>query len=282
MDRRSFLFGSACVVLACRQTEPTGGTRVVSLGGGLTEILFALGIEADIVGVDSSSYFPEAAQRLPQVGYQRRISAEGVIGLAPTLVVHSDAAGPSEALDQIRAAGIETAQFEDPWDLDGARARLRAIAAKLERVAQGDQLIAQLDTEIGTLERLRAAASTTPKVMFIYARGADTLMVAGRRTAATTMIELSGARNAFEHDDFKPISAESAIVAAPEILLVTERGLASVGGQTGLLAQPGLAETPAGRSKRVIAVDDLALLGFGPRTGQTLLDMTRSLHPELV
>lgn len=281
MDRRSFLIGSACLALACRRAELGAGARVVSLGGALTEILFALGVESDIVGVDSSSYFPESALRLPRVGYQRKISAEGVIGLAPTLVIHSDAAGPPEALEQVRAAGIETARFDDPWDLDGARDRLRAIAAKLDRVAQGDALIEQLAMQLAELERVRTTTSTTPTVMFIYARGADTLMVAGRQTAAATMIELAGGRNAFEHDSFKPISAESAIVAAPEVLLVTERGLKSVGGEAGLLAQPGLAETPAGRSKRVIAVDDLALLGFGPRTGQTLLDMTRALHPEL-
>lgn len=285
MHRRELLLGllGAGLLGGCtREQSALGeGPRLVSLGGALTELVYALGIGDQLVGVDRSSYYPAAALALANVGYHRRVSPEGVIGLAPTLVVHSDAAGPTEALEQIRAAGIAMVEFADPWDLDQARTRIRALASTLGREAVGDELIATLDRELGDLDRLRAAVTHEPKVMFVYARGADMMMVAGRKTAPSTMIELAGASNVFDHDDFLPISAESVIVAAPEIVLLTSRGLTSVGGETGLLGQPGIAETPAGRAKRVVAIDDLALLGFGPRLGATLLELTRALHPEL-
>jgi iron complex transport system substrate-binding protein len=284
MHRRELLSGLlGATLLACSGDRgPIGeGPRLVSLGGPLTELLFALGVGDQIIGVDRSSYYPDAAGELPQVGYHRRVAAEGVIALAPTLVVHSDAAGPAGALDQIRAAGITMAEFADPSNLDQARDRIRDLAWLVGRESTGDELIAALDREIATLARLQAAIVRKPKVMFIYARGADTIMVAGQGTAPATMIELAGATHAFDHPDFRPISAESVILAAPEVVLVTARGLASVGGEIGLLAQPGIAQTPAGRAERIVALDDLALLGFGPRTGATLLELTRALHPEL-
>jgi iron complex transport system substrate-binding protein len=275
------LLGAAS--LACVRRADVGGsdTRILSLGGPLTELLFALGVGDRLVGADTSSYYPSEAEALPKVGYQRQISVEGVLALAPTLVVHSDQAGPKPALEQIAAAGIELVEFADPWELDAARRRIRDVAALVGRVDAGAELIAALDKEIAELERLRAACTSTPTVLFVYARGADHLLVAGRHTAPATMVELAGGRLALQHEGFVPISAEAVIAGAPEVILVTSRGLGSVGGQLGMLDQPGLAETPAGRARRVIALDDLALLGFGPRTGATLIELTRALHPEL-
>lgn len=284
MRRRNFVLGLLGVTSAAcigRRDGAVDGPRIVSIGGPLTELLFALGLGDRIVGADTSSYHPSAAAALPKVGYQRQLSAEGVLALAPTLVVHSDAAGPQAAIEKIAAAGIEIAEFADPWELDAARERVRAVAARVDRVDAGAELIEQLDAEIAELDRLRSAITSTPKVLFIYARGADHITVAGRQTAPATMVELAGGRLAFDHEGFAPLSAEAVIASAPDVILMTARGLGSVGGELGMLSQPGLAETPAGRARRVIALDDLALLGFGPRTGATLLELTRALHPEL-
>lgn len=289
MQRRSFLTASlaamaslAPLALGCSGAATRGGEgeRIVSLGGALTELVYALGLGERLVGVDSSSVWPEAARALPQVGYQRKISAEGVIALAPSLVLHSDAAGPASALARLREAGITLAEFPDPRDVAGARARIEALAARLDRVEQGREMIAALDAELARLPTV--ADEQRPRVLFLYARGADTLLVAGRSTAAAAMIELAGGRNALELDDFRPLSAEAVLAAAPEVLLVTSRGLDSVGGSAGLLALPGIAQTPAGRNARILALDDLALLGFGPRTGTTLHELAAALHPDEV
>lgn len=288
MQRRSFLttLGSlaslAAMSLGCSRaaTSSAAGERIVSLGGALTELVYALGLGERLVGVDSSSVWPESARALPQVGYQRKISAEGVIALAPSLVLHSDAAGPASALARLREAGIPLAEFADPRDVAGARARIEALAARLDRVERGRELIDALDAELARLPEV--ADEQRPRVLFLYARGADTLLVAGRSTAAAAMIELAGGRNALELDDFRPLSAEAVLAAAPELLLVTSRGLDSVGGSAGLLALPGIAQTPAGRNARILALDDLALLGFGPRTGATLHELAAALHPDEV
>jgi iron complex transport system substrate-binding protein len=288
MQRRSFLTASLAAIslaplaLGCSGAATRGGEgeRIVSLGGALTELVYALGLGERLVGVDSSSVWPEAARALPQVGYQRKVSAEGVIALAPSLVLHSDAAGPASALARLREAGITLAEFPDPRDVAGARARIEALAARLDRVEQGREMIAALDAELARLPTV--ADEQRPRVLFLYARGADTLLVAGRSTAAAAMIELAGGRNALELDDFRPLSAEAVLAAAPEVLLVTSRGLDSVGGSAGLLALPGIAQTPAGRNARILALDDLALLGFGPRTGTTLHELAAALHPDEV
>lgn len=288
MQRRSFLttLGSlaslAAMSLGCTRaaTSSAAGERIVSLGGALTELVYALGLGERLVGVDSSSVWPESARALPQVGYQRKISAEGVIALAPSLVLHSDAAGPASALARLREAGIPLAEFADPRDVAGARARIEALAARLDRVERGRELIDSLDAELARLPEVDD--EQRPRVLFLYARGADTLLVAGRSTAAAAMIELAGGRNALELDDFRPLSAEAVLAAAPELLLVTSRGLDSVGGSAGLLALPGIAQTPAGRNARILALDDLALLGFGPRTGATLHELAAALHPDEV
>lgn len=290
MQRRSFLTASlaamaslATMSLGCSRgadDQAGEGERIVSLGGALTELVYALGLGERLVGVDSSSVWPEAARALPQVGYQRKVSAEGVIALAPSLVLHSDAAGPASALARLREAGITLAEFPDPRDVAGARARIEALAARLDRVEQGREMIAALDAELARLPTV--ADEQRPRVLFLYARGADTLLVAGRSTAAAAMIELAGGRNALELDDFRPLSAEAVLAAAPEVLLVTSRGLDSVGGSAGLLALPGIAQTPAGRNARILALDDLALLGFGPRTGTTLHELAAALHPDEV
>jgi iron complex transport system substrate-binding protein len=296
IDRRQFIaamLAAAIPTTGCntrgeRPVEASDGERIVGIGGVLTEMLFALGVGGRLVGSDTSSYYPDAAAALPKVGYQRQIAVEGVIGLAPTLVVHTDAAGPPGALAQLASAGIELAEFPEVWTIEAAKDRIRALAARVDRAARGDELIAKLDADLAELAALKAklpagpsAGQAGPSVVFVYARGADVLMVGGRKTAAASMIELAGGRLAFAHDEFMPLSAEAVIQAAPELLLVTERGLGSVGGEDGLLSQPGLAETPAGRAGRVVAIDDLALLGFGPRTGETLLALARAFHPEL-
>ena len=253
---------------------------MLPLGGPVTETVYALGAGNEVIGTDTSSVYPEAATKLPQVGYQRTLAAEGILSLQPDLVLATDEAGPASVLDQLRAAGVQVVLVPSEHSVAGAQAKVRAIAAALGREAEGDKLAAEMATQAEEAQTFLAKTSARPAVLFLYARGTATLNVAGRNTAADAMIALAGARNAVTgYEGYKPLTAEAAVAAAPEYVLMMDRGLSSVGGRDGVLAQPGLALTPAGQNKRVVAMDDLLLLGFGPRTGQAILELARALHP---
>lgn len=250
--------------------------RVVSAGGAVTEVVFALGEGGRVVGVDSSSTWPEAATRLPQVGYLRALSAEGILALRPTLLLTTTDAGPPSALQQLRGAGVPVLDLPAAHGVDAARARIRAVAAALGREAQGRALLDALDRDLAAVP---APPSPRRRVVFLYARGAGTLNVAGRDTAADAMLRLVGADNAVTgYEGYRPLTAESLVAAAPDVILLTARGLASMGGADAILALAGVGATPAGRARAVVAMDDLALLGFGPRLGASARELATLLR----
>lgn len=258
-----------------------GTLRIVPLGGPVTETVYALGAGDLVVGTDTSSVYPEAATKLPQVGYQRALAAEGILSLKPDLVLATDEAGPASVLEQLRTAGVRLVLVPSEHSVAGAEAKVRAIAAALNQAETGEKLAATIAREADAARAWIEKTPTHPAVLFLYARGGATMNVSGRGTAADAMINLAGAHNAVTgYDGYKPLTAEAAVAAAPDFILTLDRGLASVGGKERLLTQPGLAVTPAGQNKRIVALDDLYLLGFGPRTGTAILDLARALHPD--
>jgi len=264
------------------QGQPADTSRIVTLGGSVTETVYALGAGDQIVGVDASSVYPEAAAERPSVGYFRQLPAEGVLSLDPSLVIALEGTGPPTVLDQLRSAGVQVEEIPDAPTVDGTKRKIRQIAGLLGRDAQGDSLIRRMDEDLAEARALRQEATSTPRVLFIYARGSGSMNVAGRGSSAEAMIELAGAQNAITgFEGYKPMTAEAVVSATPDVLLLLTRGLDSVGGIDGLLDQPGIALTPAGENRRVVAMDDLLLLGFGPRLGTAVKELTEKLHPEL-
>jgi iron complex transport system substrate-binding protein len=256
--------------------------RIVSLSGDMTEIIFALGMGAAIVGVDSSAtYPPEQTRALPNIGYQRRLSAEGILGLNPSLVIGDETAGPPEALAQLRTAEVPVALAADPPTLAAPGAKIRFVAAALGLPARGEALATEVEAAIAAAQAEALGLPTSPRVIFLYLRGTDVQQVAGTETPADAMIVAAGGINAAAEAgivQFKPLSPEVIVAIQPDLILVLEKGLESVGGVDGLLRIPGLADTPAGQARRVVAFDDLYLLGMGPRTGEALAELTRALH----
>lgn len=276
------LTGACGAASPAAKADVKAGERLVGLGSAVTETLFALGVGDRVVGADLSSMYPAAAAALPKVGYFRQFSAEGVLSLAPGRVIASHEAGPEVALERLRGAGLPVTVLGPAGNLDEGRGNLRAIAAAVERVAEGEALIAGIEAQVAEMEALRARASARPRVLFVYARGPGTVMVAGHGTPAAELLRLVGADNAIDaFAEFRPISAEAVIAARPDFIVIPSRGLESIGGAEGLRAQPGVAQTNAGAPGHVVAVDDLKLLGFGPRVGEALLELVRALHPEL-
>lgn len=256
--------------------------RIVTLGSSITEAVFALGAGDRVVGVDLSSLYPESAAALPRVGYYRQFSAEGVLGLRPDLVLASSEAGPAAALEQVRNAGVRLELLPAGEDLDAARGNITAAAAAIGQPEAAAEVLAALAADLAEADRLRARVTSRPRVLFIYARGPGRLLVAGRETTGAELVRLAAADNAGDAlTGMRPWSAEAVVAAAPDFVVLPSRGLESLGGVPGLLALPGLAETPAGRARKVVTVDDLKLLGFGPRIGQGVRELLVALHPEL-
>ncbi|MCX7858981.1 MAG: hemin ABC transporter substrate-binding protein [Chloroflexus sp.] len=256
--------------------------RIVSLSGDITEIIFALGMGDYVVGVDISATYPaEKTKALPSIGYQRRLNAEGILSLNPTLVIGNEFAGPPEALAQVRSAGVPIALTANPPTLESPAQKIIFVARALGIPQRGYELAGQVEAEIA---QARAEASTLPRqprVLFLYLRGTDVQQVAGANTAIDAMITAAGGINAAAEAgvvNYAPISPEIVIAAQPDVILVLTKGLESVGGIDGLLSIPGLADTPAGQQRRVVDFDDLYLNGMGPRTGQALADLVSAFR----
>jgi iron complex transport system substrate-binding protein len=271
------LFACALIQAACGRQPDRGGTRrIVSIGAPITETVFALGAGDDVVAVDTSSSFPAPTQGLPKVGYQRTLSAEGILALSPDLVIVSEEAGPPAAIELLRNAGVRVERMPAADTPDEAVARVVAVGRAIDRPA------ATFATQMkhGVAAALaRVPREPGPRFVLVYARGGGTLMVAGTDTTGSAMVTLAGGRNALaSFSGYKPVSAEALIAAAPDVIVIPSRGLATLGGEAALLAVPGIAHTPAGAQRRIIAFDDLLLLGFGPRLATAIDELALRLH----
>lgn len=265
--RRFFLvWGLVLFALPAAAEAPR---RVVSIGGALTEIVYALEAQEVLVGNDTTSYYPPAAERLPKVGYQRALSAEGIVSLSPDLVMLTEEAGPPAVLAQLQAANIPVLQLRAGRSLTDVRDAIRVIAGALKKDRAGSALIDAIDRQTAELAEVTARHPTDKRVLFILQHGGGAPMAGGRETAADSIIRLSGAQNAVtEYTGYKPLTPEAAAALQPDVILTTARGLAQAGGKDALLAAPGLSLTPAARTGSLIVMDALLLLGFGPRTVQ--------------
>lgn len=280
--RRAWLVGAGAT-LAVPAAWATAQQRIVSIGGALTETLYALGAQADLVGADTTSLFPDAARQLPSVGYARALSAEGVLSLRPTLVVASQEAGPPAVLRQIESARVPLALVDADHRFEGVLTRTQRLAELCGRIEAGRALAAELQQRWAQAQdqvaKRAAGGKPAPRVLFVLSHSMAQVRVSGGGTAADAMLRYAGTVNVLASvDGYKPLTPEAAIAAAPDVILATEQGLKAAGGIDGLLKAPGLAQTPAGRARRVVALEALLLLGFGPRLPQAVAALADALH----
>jgi len=264
-------------------TLPVKDGPIVSIGGEVTEIVYALGAGDRVAAVDITSREPKEARDLPQVGYMRQLSAEPILSLSPALILAIADSGPPPVLDQLRAAGTCLALIPDEHSTAGVIRKVEAVAAALDRKAEGEALAAKLEADFAALQSSLGAIRDKPRVLFLFSVGEGAPMVGGRKTSADAIIALAGGENAIDSfEEFRPASSEGIIAAAPDVVLVTELTLEKLGGTEGLLQRADIAQTPAGKAKRIVAMDTLLLLGFGPRTPQAIRDLATALHPGYV
>ena len=268
-----------------RATDFPAGLRIVSLFGDLTEIIFELGAGHLVVGRDASSIFPPEAELLPNLGFTQALSAEGVLALEPTLVIGNQTAGPSDVLEQIRDAGVEVVIIDSPSTFDAMGLKIRAVGVALGIEERAEAFAAaaeaRLDAVLADVAARNPEGDARPSVLFIYVRRGGLQLVAGEGSAAATIIEAAGGTDAGTAAGvvgFVPLTPEAVVAADPEVILVMDRGLAAIGGVPGLLEIPGVALTQAGRNQRFVSMEDLYLLGFGPRLPDALHDLAVQLR----
>lgn len=262
-------------------------TRVLSLGGSITEIIYALGEEGRLVGRDMTSSFPTEAQALPDVGYVRQLSSEGVLSVKPDLILAEEGAGPPETVEVLKNVGIAYETIASDWSEAGIHGKIDAVATALGVPEKGQALADRIAQEFSIADA-RAKSVTEPrKVMFIMSLQGGRIMASGRQTAADGIIHLAGAQNAFgEFEGYKTVTDEAVLAANPDVILMMDRSAAQAANGTDdhiaqreqVLMIPAIAATPAGKNGAFVQIDGLFLLGFGPRTGQAALELHDAVY----
>lgn len=255
--------------------------RIVSLGAQVTETLFALGMGDAVVAVDDSSLWPPEAAAKPRVGYYRTLGAEGLLSMRPNLIIGNSSAGPASSLDKVRAAGIPVALLSAEPTVDDALALIHDVATIIERESRGETIVHDIRTQLDRLQA-RLQDQPRPRVLSLMAAQGGTPLAAGRDTNAALMIELAGGHNVGAgFDGYKPLTAESVVALAPEVIVVPQHIAPQLGGIEGIKKLPAFAATPAVAASRIVIMDSVLLLGLGPRIGIAAEQLAQTLHPEL-
>ena len=250
--------------------------KVVALANGAGEIISAMGFKSILIGRDIASTDADLT-KVPIVTSGHQVIAEKIIALTPDLVIIDKSTGPQSALDALAVAGIRVVKTPEAWTLSELPEKVRAIADAIGAPASGSALSAAMNSflaKIGTAER-------KSRVVFLYLRGGSSIyLIGGKGSGADSLITAIGAQDvgaATLANPFNAMTSELIASLNPDVILVMSQGLQSVGGLKGLVELPGIAQTDAGKNKRVIAVDDSLLLSFGPRTPDLLSKLSAAM-----
>lgn len=257
------------------------GTRLITLFGDLTEIVYALGVEEYLVARDTSSVYPAATEDLPNLGFAGALNAEAILALEPTLVIGTDMAGPPGVLEQLREAGVEVVVLDELNGLDAAQIKIRVVGEALGIPETAEALALDVEQRLAAVTAEAAEFERPLRVLHVYVRRGGVQLVSGAGNKAEAIIKAAGGIDAAAEvgiEGWQPLTPEALVAIDPEVYLVMDLGLAVVGGIEGLLEIPGMAETQAGHARRVISMPDLYLLGFGPRLPEAIADLTAYLR----
>lgn len=271
---------ASLATLAMAADTDDGEPRVLSLGGSVTEIIYALGESDLLVARDSTSTFPSDATRLPDVGYIRALSPEGVLSVDPTLIISEEGAGPPETIEVLSEAAIPFVAIPEAYDRAGIIAKVEAVGEALDVTEKAAVLADKLDAELQQAEARAEDVTAAPKrVLFVLSTQGGRIMAAGTNTAAEAIIEMSGGINAIsEFEGYKQITDEAVSAAAPDVILMMDRGGDHGASDEELFSMPAIMTTPAAETQSVIRMDGLYILGFGPRTAAAAIELNEMLY----
>lgn len=281
MNARIFLLS---LLFFCYR-EPAYGfttpTRIITLGTAITETVDALGAGAHIVATDVTSEYPAYVKKLPKISRNRSISVEGLMQFKPNLILAPEGDISAAVLHQLKKAGLKVVIISQEFSVKGAERFIMDIANAIIAKEKGETLVQETKKKlVHVQQQVNAAKKTKLKVLFIYARGAGNMTVAGRESNMDAIINLSGGRNAVqEFTQFKPYSTEAMVKANPDVILLFDFGISSLGGTDAILKMPGVKLTNAGKNKRIVSVDGNLMVNFAARLPEAIHDLFSKLYP---
>ncbi|GEA11228.1 hemin ABC transporter substrate-binding protein [Alteromonas sp. KUL49] len=260
-------------------SEEVKSPRVVAAGGSITEIIYALGQQDTLVGVDSTSVYPASAQDKPQIGYVRQLSPEGVLSLSPSLLIGESDAGPEKVIQQLTDTELQIELISEHDNFSGIEQKIQTIAGLLGAEDAGDALVDEVKADKAALSYIVNQVEEAPKVLFVLSLRGGSPIVSGAGTSAHDVINAAGAVNvASELEGWKPLSTEAAVPLNPDVIITM--------GRAGQHNTDKLAELPhfrfsnAVKNNRVFVVNGSFLLGMGPTTPKAVIDLATKLHPQ--
>lgn len=275
------LLTTALLALLVLGGQAFAQNRIIALNGDITEFIYALGAQDQLVAVDATSNYPEEVNDMANVGYAGQLSAEVLLSFEPTIIIANDLAQPEAVLEQVADAGVEVIMTSSALSLETPFENLRQVAAVVGKEERGEELAVELQAKIDEAAAAGAALDYVPRVIFMYLGSTQMQFAGGDGAPSNVMIEGAGAIDAGAEAGFvgyQPFTPEALVAAAPDVLLITDRGMRVMGSLEAVLAIPGVMQTPAGLNGNILVYEDNYLLSLGLRTGDALLDLVNRLE----
>ncbi|KAB2717011.1 heme/hemin ABC transporter substrate-binding protein [Brucella intermedia] len=256
----------------------TDTSRIVSVGGSLTEIVYALGAENMLAGRDQTSIYPEVVKKLADVGYMRQLAPEGVLSVNPTGILLLEGSGPQDTLDVLKKASVPMIVVPETFTGESVIRKIEIVGKALGLEDKARTLAAEISSDIEAAEKAAAGHNPRKRVLFVLSAPGGRLMASGTGTAADGMIKLAGGENVVsEYHGYKQLTDEAVEKAAPDMILIMDTGADGMTPES-LMKNPVIAATPAGRDGNIVSTEASYLLGFGPRTGAAIRDLSAKLY----
>ncbi len=247
-------------------------SKIVSVGGSITETIIALGHQDQLIGVDQSSIYPkEITSKLPNVGYWLTLPQEGILSLKPEIVIVSSQAEPKKVVDGLPNYGIKTYVIQDKPSLETAKMKIKQIGNILGEDEKASEIITRIDNNILKMQE-EIKDKHKPKVLFLFSRGEGTVMAAGTETKPGVMITLAGGINAIDNKQYTKISPESILEINPDVI-ITSNHTGGSGFENNVINS-----TNAGKNNQIYTMDMLLISGFTVRVDNALRELSCMLN----
>lgn len=258
----------------------TENIRIISLDGTTTEVLFALGLGGNIIGRDTSSYYPQKALEIKSVGYKYKLNSEGILSLRPSIILGQEDVKPKNVIKQIKQANIPILLNKDINNCSLTIDYIRFLGNLLNKKNVSEILIDEIEKDLIKINDLKKKIiKPYKKVIMLYIRGNKLKLILGKGTGPSKMLDYINVNNlGNEIDGAKPINAESLINLNPDVIIFFRKGVESINGIQGIKNINGLSLTNSGKNDRYVIMDDLYLGGFGPRCTKAVLDLFIGVH----